>query len=80
MNDSALKAALQKLLAHGDAVEDTKLTRMAAAKKAPKPDACPECSKPLLDGKCEACGYEKPMDQDASEDGMADLLEMGAEG
>lgn len=79
MDDSALKMALRKLLAHGEAAEDAKLTKMAAAKNAPAPEMCPECKKPLVDGKCPDCGYEKPEAEGGAEDEseLAGLLEQG---
>lgn len=78
MDDSALKVALRKLLDHGDAAEDSKLLKMAAAKKGPPIEApCAECAK-LEDGeKCEACA-SKEGGEDESE--LAGLLEAGAEG
>ncbi len=77
MDDSALRQALQRLLSHGDAMEDSKLLKAHAAKSA-KPEApemCPECKVPLEDGTCPQCGYSA-----GAEDGeMASLLERGAE-
>lgn len=73
-----LKAALAKFLAHGEAAKDKGLTRMAAAKKggAAAPEACPECGKPMVDGQCPACGYEKPA-VDSGDGDLASLLEHG---
>ncbi len=82
MDDGALREALKKLLAHGEAAEDSKLMKMAAAKKAPPPAApemCPECQKPLVEGKCPECGYEKPVvDENEGQGDLASLLEQGA--
>lgn len=76
MDDSPLKAALKKLLAHGDAATDSKLTRMAAAKKAPT-EMCPDCKEaPLVDGRCGKCGYAAPQDESGD---LADLLEQGGQ-
>ena len=77
MDDSALKAALRNLLAKGEKASDNKLRKFAASKKAPPvvEEACPECEKPMMGGKCEACGYE-PQDE---ESGLAEALEMAAE-
>ncbi len=80
MDGDALKEALRRLLAQGDAASDMKLKRLAASKKAPPAAAaepCPECQKPLVDGKCEACGYEAPA-EGGDDDGLASLLEQGA--
>lgn len=72
MDDSALKIALRKLLAHGEAAEDSKMMKFAASKKpGVAPEMCPECKKPMAGPKCE-CGYEKP-EEEGSE--LADLLE-----
>lgn len=76
MDDSALKMALRKLLAHGEAAEDAKLTKYAASKKAPS-EMCPECKKPMMGEKCE-CGYEKEAEGAAEdEEELAGLLEQG---
>jgi len=78
MDGDALKAAIRKLLDHGEAAEDNKLLKMAAAKKGPPAVApCAECAG-LEDGeKCEACAA-KEGGEDESE--LAGLLEAGAEG
>ncbi len=82
MNGDALKEAIKALLAHGDNAKDQGLMKMAAAKKAPPPAApemCPDCNKPLVDGKCESCGYESPAaDDDSGGTDLADLLDSGA--
>jgi tRNA(Ile2) C34 agmatinyltransferase TiaS len=81
MDDSALKAALRKLLAHGEAAKDASLTKFAASKKVVPPVApekCPECGAEMVGGKCEACGYEA--EAEGAEDGeLASLLESGAQ-
>lgn len=69
MGDS-LKAALRNLLAKGEAAQDGKLKKYAAAKKGPPAEMCPDCDKPLVDGKCD-CGFEK----EADDDGLAEALE-----
>ncbi len=83
MGGDALKEAIKALLAHGENAQDSKLKKMAAAKHAPPaaaPEACPECGKPMMDGKCAACGYEAPVaDGDGDEAGLASLLEQGAQ-
>jgi hypothetical protein len=74
MDDSALRMALKRLLAHGEAAEDSKMQKFAASKKPGLPsEPCPECKKPMMGDACE-CGYEKPK-EDESE--LADLLEQG---
>ncbi len=76
MDDTALKAALRKLLAHGEAAQDSKLMKMAAAKKAPPVAApCAECALLESGEKCEKCAVE-PQGEDESE--LAGLLEQGA--
>ena len=77
MDDSALKVALRKLLAHGEAAEDSKLVRMAAAKKSPPVAPCAECALLEEGEKCEACAA-KGGGEDEGE--LAGLLEAGAEG
>lgn len=76
MDDTALKAAIRKLLDHGEAAEDSKLMRMAAAKKAPLAAApCPECAA-MEDGqKCEKCAALEGGDDESE---LAGLLEQGA--
>ncbi len=77
MEDSALKAALRRLLAHGEAAEDNKLTKLAAAKKAPPaPAPCAECALLEPGEKCEACAAKEGGGEDAE---LAGLLEAGAE-
>ncbi len=80
MDDTALREAMQRLLDHGEAAEDSKLTRMAAAKKGPAaaPESCPECEAPLVEGKCAKCGYSKPEEAGEDESELAGLLEQGA--
>ena len=79
MEDSALKAALRKLLDHGEAAQDSKLMKMAAAKKGPPVEApCPECAKLEEGEKCEECAAKEGAGEDESE--LAGLLEAGAEG
>jgi len=75
IDNATIAAALKRLLAHGDAMEDSKLMKMGAPKPAAAPDEmCPTCKKPLMEGKCPECGYEAPSAE--SEDGeMAALLE-----
>ncbi len=74
MDGDALKAALRKLLAHGEQAQDSKLMKMAAAKKAPPAAApCEECAQLEEGEKCEACAGGK---EDESE--LAGLLEQGA--
>jgi hypothetical protein len=75
-SDSALRAALEKLLAQGEQVSDNSMLQAHAAKNAPPPEACPECKVPLVDGKCAQCGYA-PADESAD---MSGLQELGAEG
>ncbi len=76
MDDSALRIALKRLLAHGEAAEDQKLVKMAEAKKAPPAEMpCPECAK-LEDGqKCEACQAKEGGEDEGD---LASLLEQGA--
>lgn len=78
MDDTALKAALRKLLAHGEAAQDNKMMKMAAAKNAPPPAApCAECAMLEEGEKCEKCaGLEGGEDEGE----LAGLLEAGAEG
>ena len=78
-NPAVLKAALSKLLAHGEAASDAKLMRMAdAKKKVPTAEAmCPDCKVPMVDGKCPDCGKEAGA-EDAGEGDLAELLEQGA--
>ncbi len=74
MDDSALKAALRKLLAHGEAAEDNKMKKFAAAKKAPVAAPCAECAL-LEDGEqCEKCAGS-PVEDEGE---LAGLLEQGA--
>ena len=86
MNDSSLKAALRKLLAHGEVIEDKKLMGMAAKKNAPPAEMCPKCGAPMSEGvppepdKCPKCGYVKADAEDGGENEMAGLLEQGSEG
>ncbi len=77
MDDTALRAALEKLLAHGEAADDAELMKMAAAKKAgPPPTPCPDCAQ-LEDGqKCEKCAA---LEGGADDGELAGLLEQGAE-
>lgn len=80
MNDSPLRAALQKLLAQGEAASDSRMMKAHAAKNAPPaaaPEMCPECKEPLLEGKCAKCGYEAPA-AGADDSELAGLLEQGA--
>jgi hypothetical protein len=82
MSDSALRAALQKLLAQGEQASDNRMLKAHAAKNAPPaaaPEMCPECQKPLAEGKCVECGYEAPA-EGAEDSELAGLLEAGAEG
>lgn len=78
MHDSVISEALRRLMAHGGAQQDSKLMKMAQAKKgAPVAEAeCPECKVPLADGKCPQCGYSA--DEEANEGDLASLLEQGA--
>jgi len=77
MDDGALRAALQKLLAHGEAAQDSKMMKMAAAKKAPPPAApCAECALLEEGEKCEKCAALGGEDEGE----LAGLLEQGAEG
>jgi len=78
MNDGALRAALQKLLAVGEGASDNAMKARFAKKNAPvvEPATCPECQKPLVEGKCEACGYSAPAEGD-EENELAELLEQG---
>lgn len=81
MEDTALKAAIRKLLDHGEAAQDAKMMKMAAAKKGPvaAPEMCDDCEVAMVDGKCPKCGKESaPAGEDESE--LAGLLEQGAEG
>lgn len=74
MDDSALGAAIKRLLAMGDAAEDAKMKRYAASKKPmAAPEACPECKSPMEGGKCAKCGYESKGEEDEGE--LAALLE-----
>ena len=75
MDGDALKAAIRKLLDHGEAAEDSKLMKMAAAKKAPVVAPCAECAALEEGEKCEACAA-KEGGEDESE--LAGLLEQGA--
>ncbi len=84
MNPDALKAALGKLLSHGEKAKDQSMMEMAKKGKPAAPDLCPECHVPLIDGgKCPKCGYTKPEEtqnegESASEDsgeGLAGILE-----
>lgn len=76
MDDSALKAAIQRLLDHGEAAQDSKMMQMAAAKKAPPPVApCAECSAMPEGEKCEKCALEGGGDDESE---LAGLLEQGA--
>ncbi len=80
MNDSALRAALQKLLAQGEMAADGQAMKAHAAKNAPPPGApemCPECKESLAEGKCAKCGYQAPA-AGADEGELAGLLEQGA--
>ncbi len=82
MDDSALKIALKRLLAHGNAAEDAKMVKLANSKKPmAAPDMCPKCNVAMVDGKCPKCGLEATaedaMDGGDGED-MASLLEQGA--
>mgnify|MGYP006313120361 FL=1 len=81
MDDSALKAALRKLLAHGEAAKDASLSKFAASKKPPAPtmaEKCPECGSEMVNGKCLKCGYEAES-EGADEGELASLLESGAQ-
>ena len=85
MDPSVLKAALSRLLAHGEAAGDAKLTRMAEEKKkvgSSEPQVCAECKVPMVDGKCPDCGKEAEPPQDGGQDesGLADLLESDSKG
>jgi hypothetical protein len=73
-SDSALRAALEKLLAQGEQASDNSMLQAHAAKNAPPPEACPECKVPLVDGKCAQCGYAGEVED------MSGLQELGAEG
>ena len=84
MNPSALKAALQELLAKGESAKDSDMQKMASMKKGhqPTPDVCPECKVALVDGgKCPKCGYvkdiegQKESDSEDSGEGLAGILE-----
>ncbi len=77
MDDTALRAALKKLLAHGEAAEDSKLMKLAASKKGPPAAApCPDCAL-LEDGeKCEKCAALEG-EESGGEDELAGLLEQG---
>ena len=78
IHPDVMKAALSKLLAHGEAASDAKLMRMADKKKAPTAEAmCPDCKVPMVDGKCPDCGKEAGA-EDAGEGDLAELLEQGA--
>lgn len=80
MDETPLRAALQKLLAQGEAASDNRMLKAHAAKNAPPPAApemCPECKEPLIEGKCAKCGYETPSGE-ADESELAGLLEQGA--
>ena len=78
MHDSVISEALKRLMAHGDAQQDSKLVRMASKKAGPQQAAaeCPDCKVPLEDGKCPKCGYSA--DEEANEGDLAALLEQGA--
>jgi len=77
MDDAALRSALKRLLAHGEAAKDQELVGLANAKKAPAAEACPECHEPMEGGKCAACGFEAPASGDGDGE-LAELLESGA--
>lgn len=75
MDDSALKAALRKLLAHGDMAQDNKMMAMAKAKKGPQvAEPCPECAMMPEGEKCEACKAKEGGDDEGE---LAGLLEQG---
>lgn len=76
MDDSALREALKKLLAHGEAADDQKMMAMAAAKKKPADADCAECAQLEPGEKCEKCAGTPAEDDSA----LAGLLEQGAEG
>lgn len=77
MQDNALKDAIRALLDQGSAVEDTKLKRMAAAKKmGPPPEPCAECALLEEGEKCEACAAKEGGEDEGE---LAGLLEAGAE-
>lgn len=78
-NDSALRMALQRLLAHGDAIQDKKMMAMAAAKKGGGEMAgCPMCAE-MPDGEmCEECKAKQAAEA-GSESELADALEQGEE-
>ncbi len=88
MDDGALREALQRLLAHGEAAKDSKLMSMANAKKAPLAvaDVCPKCGAPMSEAgdgpdTCTKCGYVSADAEDnADQGGLADLLDGGAKG
>ncbi len=78
MDDTALRAALKKLLAHGEAAQDAGLMKLAASKKGPPAAApCEECALLEEGEKCEKCAG---VDPGAGDDELAGLLEQGAEG
>ncbi len=83
MDKDALKAALHGLMQKGSLATDNKLSRLAAAKKAPPaaaPEMCPECKVPLEEGKCAQCGYElEAAPEDEGGGDLAALLESGAQ-
>ncbi len=78
MDDGALRAALQRLLAHGEAAGDAKMMSLAKGNHPVAPESCPDCGTEMVDNKCPSCGYEKPLDGADDEAGLADLLESGA--
>ncbi len=79
MDDTALRAALKKLLAHGEAAQDAGLMKLAESKKPVAPVAnCAKCEGvALVDGACPDCGYTAEAAGEADEDELAGLLEQG---
>ena len=75
-----MKAALHKLLSHGEDAKDQGLMRMAAAKKGAHaaPEVCPECAASRWwTASAPPGGYEKPALESGDGD-LASLLESGA--
>lgn len=87
MDDSALKEALQRLLAHGNAAGDRNMMKLADSKKPqPAAEVCSKCGAPMSEGddpsmpdKCPKCGYEKSDAEDGGDSDMAALMEQGSQ-
>lgn len=62
MDDTALKEALKRLLAHGEAASDMKMLKYAESKKPKQPGQplamCAECEMEMTGGKCQKCDSE----------------------